>query len=349
MMFRLLLICLLTLGASWAKSPIGGGNKSINLKVVTTNFENHFDHLHDAGKEDFTYLPLVVKRTLPEALAWCENQTGYYRESCFNLDWTEEVFERKSQRIAEVMNGVFFPSQPDVIVVQEVENMNALESVARKLGPKYRAVLIEGPDERGIDTGVITRLNVLSSQLHSFNTVSGRPTRGILEVVVQAGNYKVTVLANHWPSQNNPDGNRMNAGEKLLQAAKAAQKRSDLVIAAGDFNTSSDDELNALETYVYPNFLDAESSARRLGVKFEAQASYSHRGVWASLDHIFLMKGSRLTRKVDFSQVSLYTEQGKLIENYVFQGRNESRPVRYDHETGEGYSDHLPLAMTIKL
>lgn len=343
-MLRFLIVSLLLVSFAHAK----GKGPSSQLRLLTTNFENLFDATHDAGKEDFTYLPLAVKRAMPEAMAWCERQTGFYREECFNLDWTQATLDKKVARIAQVIKGSMGQAMPDVIVVQEVENLNVLNMVARALGSQFRAILIEGPDERGIDTGMITRLPVQSSKLHSFQTSTGRATRGILEVVVRVGRKNVTVLSNHWPSQSNPDVDRMLAGQLLLKVATAAQRRTDLVIAAGDFNTAEDDQQNALETLVLPAFWDAEAEAVAAGVELGAPATYSYKGVWASLDHIFIMKDSS-RRAPDFSHVSIYTENGRMIENYTYQGRNESRPVRYDHVTGTGYSDHLPMSMIIKL
>ena len=341
-MIRFFLMSLLLVSFAHAK-----GKGTPQIRLLTTNFENLFDATHDAGKEDYTYLPLTVKRAMPEAMAWCEKQTGFYREECFNLDWTAEVVATKVARIAQVIKGSMGSSLPDVIVVQEVENLNVLSMVARALGPQFRAILIEGPDERGIDTGMITRLPVNSSKLHSFQTSTGRQTRGILEVVLRVGRKSATILSNHWPSQSNPDADRMLAGQLLLKVAGAAQRQTDLVVAAGDFNTAEDDVLNALKTLVLPAFWDAEAEAVAAGVNLDAPATYSYKGVWASLDHIFIMKGNS-RRAPDFSRVSIYTENGNMIESYTYQGRTESRPVRYDAETGKGYSDHLPMSMVIK-
>ncbi len=341
---RFLWISLLVLSAS-----AYAGRSRPNFKIVTSNFENLFDAIHDEGKKDFTYLPLAVKQVMPEAQAFCESMGGFFRIECFTLDWTNKAVEQKVARISEVMTRVFAPQMPDVVVVQEVENMNALSMVAKAMGSRYQAVLIEGADERGIDTGFITSLPILNTKLHAFPTQSGRPTRGILELVVRLNRKKVTIFANHWPSQANPDADRMIAGETLLKLAKAAKKRSDLVILAGDFNTALDDEQNALSTYILPHFYDAEAEARSLGVPFTALASYSHRGVWHSLDHIFVMKGSRVVKQSDFQKVSIFTDNGSLIENYEFRGNQESRPIRYQPTTGLGFSDHLPVALELDI
>ncbi len=343
MLRPLLLVLALASTLAHAKRP-----SRLPVNILTTNFENLFDSTHDRGKTDYTYLPLAVKRAWPRAMAWCESQTGFYREECLTLDWTPERVNRKVARIAEVLKGAMAPGLPDVVVVQEVENRRVLARVARALGPEYRAVLIEGPDERGIDTGVITRLRVLRQRLHPITTPSGEKTRGILEVDLAVGSKRMTVLANHWPSQSNPDVDRMAAGSKLLEVARAAERRSSLVIAAGDFNTAADDELDALESLILPAFWDVEAEAVRTGVDLGALATYSYRGVWASLDHIFIMK-SRPYDAADYASAFIYTEQGRMIEEYEYRGVRETRPIRYNMMEGTGYSDHLPMGLTLRL
>lgn len=342
-MLHWILIALLTTSGAFAK-----GKGKNQLRILTTNLENLFDTTHDEGKDDYTFLPLVVKRAMPEAMAWCEAQTGFYREECLTLDWTPSVLNQKLARIESVIRSSMAPALPDVIVVQEVENLSVLSMVARSLGPHYRAVLIDGRDERGIDTGVITRLQVRSSKLHEISTTSRRPTRGILEVKLQFGRKTVTVFTNHWPSQSNPDADRIQAGEVLLKAAEIAQENSDLIIAAGDFNTAADDVENALTSLILPHFWDAEAEARALGVDLGAAATYSYKGVWASLDHIFILKSPGV-KKPDFSQVKIFSDEGRMVEHYIFDGKAQSRPRRYDPKTGMGYSDHLPLGLTIKI
>ena len=341
-MLRIFLVLVLSTGIVFAEQADN------SLKIVSTNFENLFDAKHDEGKIDFTYLPLSVKTANPDAMAYCNSLTGFYKEECLTLDWTQARVDRKIKRIAQVLTGMWAPGLPDIIAVQEVENIGVLSKVAKAIGPDFKAVLIEGPDERGIDTAIITRLPIISSKLHNFETSSGRLTRGILEVNLRAGTKRVTVFVNHWPSQSNPDEDRMLAGQLLVKIATVAQKKSDLVIASGDFNTAADDTMNALETLINPLFFDAEDEAKKQGVKLGAAATYSFRGVWASLDHVYIMKNGR-TKAPDFSKAFIYTENNKLIENYTYQGKPESRPLRYNIDTGAGYSDHLPFGLTLKL
>ena len=45
--------------------------QAARVSLMTWNVENLFDTEHDAGKQDFAYLPLSVKRAHPEYLASC--------------------------------------------------------------------------------------------------------------------------------------------------------------------------------------------------------------------------------------------------------------------------------------
>ena len=58
-------------------------NSYANLKIITYNTHNLFDHLHDLGKEDFTYTPLNT----PGRLEYCSTITNerYQKECLENL------------------------------------------------------------------------------------------------------------------------------------------------------------------------------------------------------------------------------------------------------------------------
>lgn len=64
-------------------------------------------------------------------------------------------------------------SNADFIVLQEVDNLKVLlEFIERKLGGKYRAILIEGNDERGIDTaGLIKKGSPFDVEFRSHRNV----------------------------------------------------------------------------------------------------------------------------------------------------------------------------------
>lgn len=329
----------LLLGATLGSAPA----LAASLNLVTYNVENLFDWTHDPGKQDFTYLPLAVKRESREVQEFCAVQPQQYQAECYNLDWSEETVARKLRQLTRVLASSFADGV-DVAVVQEVENLNVLSMLAQRLGPAYNAYLVEGPDERGIDVGIITRLPVSKVELREFAIPSGRRTRGILRVDVTKHGKLVTVLANHWPSQSNPDADRMAAADTVVQMSLEAQA-SDLVVAAGDFNTADDDVLDGIKERLLPIFYDAAAEARSGGMDLWP-GTYNFRGVWGSLDRIFVLKSSR-TRVQSWQ--SVFIDHEGLLETRVFNGTPELHPRRFSTQSGEGFSDHLPLRMSIEL
>lgn len=311
------------------------------LKVMQYNVENFFDTKFDSGTSDYTYLPLTVKKTLPNHSKLCKQMgsQNFVRE-CLNLDWNELKFNHKAQNVAKVIRSFdTTESGADIVILQEVENLNVLDAIIAQglsnLGYVSK-VLIDGDDDRGIDVAVISKFPVISAERHPILINGTRlDTRGILEVHLNVDGKKVVVFANHWPSQSNPTAQRVASAEVLSERAESVN--ADLIIAAGDFNTLSSESpypFNSLK-----NFDDAEAEARRLGVKMNGGTHY-YQGEWSSLDHIFIHRNSTMTSNFQKFQI--------LDRSFLL--RKDSRsgdmiPYRSNHQNGEGFSDHLPMGM----
>jgi endonuclease/exonuclease/phosphatase family metal-dependent hydrolase len=313
--------------------------KAKTLKVMEYNVENFFDTKFDEGTSDYTYLPLAVKRTLPGHAQACKGMgNDRFVQECLKLDWTDAKFAKKAMNVAKAIKAYDDTGKgPDIIIVEEVENLNVLNSIVAKglanLGYVTK-VLIEGDDTRGIDVGVISKFPVISAKRYPIvhNGVK-LDTRGILEVFLNVSGKKVVVYANHWPSQSNPAAQRVTSAKVLADLAEKAS--ADLVIAAGDFNTIDSDSPNPFA--VLKNFEDAEGEARRLGVPMHGGTHY-YLGEWKSLDHIFIHKKSSI--KVDLNTFQIMNRDFLLKK----AGR-EMVPYRANAQTGEGFSDHLPMGV----
>ena len=218
-----------------------------------------------------------------------------------------------------------------------------------KLGYKYFS-LIEGPDIRGIDIGMISKYPIIKQKYHNIDitSYSSRPTRGILEVVYKIGNKKLTVFGNHWPSQRNKDETRLIASQLLNKIA--LKSNSDIVVATGDFNTKDDDSPNGLKLNIHPIFTDVELYTRSR-VKVLAPGTHFYRGDWSSLDKIFILKSSLSLKKVtilhnDFEIIYknfMLTSKNWFNQNTRTTEVNKDIPFRFNPLTGRGYSDHLPI------
>jgi len=153
--------------SSFKKKELVQVNDS-EIVIMTYNLENLFDTKDDPGKNDEEFLPKSVKKsTYYQNLCFTKSQERFKQE-CLGKDWSETIYKRKISRLVDVISRVNNGKGPDVLVVQEVENLNALTDLAKAMPQfNYQTVeLIEGPDTRGIDVGILSRLPKKSSELH---------------------------------------------------------------------------------------------------------------------------------------------------------------------------------------
>jgi uncharacterized protein len=89
---------------------------------------------------------------------------------------------------------------PDVVAVQEVETLGALQDLAAQpelIAAGYRAVLVEGADARGLDTGLLYRADRLALRSFEARPASGVAGRAplVVRLTTAAGGQDVTVIA----------------------------------------------------------------------------------------------------------------------------------------------------------
>lgn len=145
-------------------------------------------------------------------------------------------------------------SEPDVLVVQEVENLHTLRNFNHEYLDDYfdQMVLIDGNDPRGIDVGVLVRRaagTVIGVRSHIDDELQGRSvvrsanrgfgylakgavfSRDCLEVDIDVAGTVITVLANHLKAQ---DGTPASVRRRLTQSQAVASIVS-ANVAAGRF------------------------------------------------------------------------------------------------------------------
>lgn len=233
---------------TFANNSLGDpGATDRTITVMSYNVENLFDAEHDPGKEDYHYLPA----THPEKTN-CASVSPRYRQSCFESDWTDERIGWKLNQIKKVFTAM--GTLPDILGVQEVENLNILTRLGNHLGFD-RVILEEGPDRRGIDVGLLFNETKLEYVGHQSYAIDGpefevKPTRDILAVYFRiralgSTSPVIGVYVNHWPSQGNPSSKRVIAAEKLKNYMLIDKNRFGAdrfhAVILGDFNTVPDD------------------------------------------------------------------------------------------------------------
>ncbi len=323
------------------------------------NVENLFDATDDgANQEDPAYLPLEVKKRW--TINKCLGRVGFYLTLCEELDWTQEKYEAKLQKIAKVLLN-YNSGGADVISFEELENRRVISDLWTKyLKPKgYRTLVhFESSSSRGIDVGIVSRLTLIEAKVYPVDVPSSHPTRDIVETRLQLESGKeLRVAANHWPSQKNSNEDRLKAAEVLKTLARKARSQGAYFVAMGDFNTIPEEVPNPIEDNVADNVLRNQirplvDIQNYLGLEW---GSYFYKGKWQPLDRFLVSKnlfGNRSPVKVDLKSFSIFAPAYLLKKKSILDPQTGKTteyvvPFRYDPMTGEGYSDHLPIVLKI--
>lgn len=283
------------------------------FRVATWNIENAFDTVHDEGKDDYEFLPQAERR------------------------WHSGRYWRKLRGITQTLAAMELPA---LVGFQEVENDTVLRDLTRRtaLWPaRYKYVITDSPDERGVDVALLYNPKVFSllswhavripSQEHGL-----RPTRDILVANGMVGKDTLYVCVVHLPSRRSNDAatrqNRTLAVNTLCNILDSLKGRK--VMIMGDFNAEPGDEIFTSLSQRLITLMPTDKK-----ILNDKRGTYYFRGVWGYLDHILASP--------ELHRHSL----GKATEyRFPWLLRTEKQiPHRTYGGTSYlgGLSDHLPL------
>ena len=284
------------------------------FRVATWNIENAFDTVHDEGKDDLEFLPHAERR------------------------WHSGRYWRKLRGITQTLAAMELPA---LVGFQEVENDTVLRDLTRRTAlwsARYKYVITDSPDERGVDVALLYNPKVFS--LLSWHTVripsqehGLRPTRDILVANGMVGKDTLHVCVVHLPSRRNNDAatrqNRTLAVHTLCNIMDSLKGRK--VMIMGDFNAEPGDEIFTSLSQRLITLMPTDKKTLN-----DKRGTYYFRGVWGYLDHILVSP--------ELHRHSL----GKATEcRFPWLLRTEKQiPHRTYGGTSYlgGLSDHLPLS-----
>lgn len=323
------------------------------VTIMTFNVENLFDTEDDPGKDDRTFLPLEMKQTAEHRQACAEIEVARWRRQCLEWDWSEDILDRKLSLVAAAILQVDDGRGPDIVALQEIENIDVLERLRRDYlaGAGYRrSVLIEGPDARGIDVAFLTRLELAEAPaLHripfgDFGVERVADTRGILEATFRLPDGTLlTGYAVHFPAPYHPTEMRI-AAYQYLNVLKSTLPEDRPAFAAGDFNTTSleDREQNMLERFARPHWTVVHEYCD--GCK--GTSYYPPDDSWSFLDMILWSPGEARGAEARWQ---LAENSVRIANRTRDQVTAEGTPARFRLPGSTGVSDHWPLVFAIEL
>ncbi len=339
-LFFVALTLLLTTGASQAQK------KFSVYGVGFYNLENLFDTCHDAGKNDYEYLPDGANR------------------------WTGLKYSSKLKNMARVLSEMGTDKLPGVgcaaIGVSEVENAKCLEDLCNQEPLKaknFKYLLLEGPDRRGVDCGLVYNPKLfqvrdvkLVPYIYILPEDSARATRGFLTVSGTLAGEHVAIVVNHLPSRGATSFYREEGGRQIRLVVDSLVKADPNVkiLVMGDMNDDPQDKSMAEALVAKRKMKDVPNEPGGLwnpwwDVLASGTGTLQYDGKWNLFDQI-IVSNALLDRdgKKDYKTLKLWNYQ-IFRRDYLFQkeGKYKGNTLR-THAGGawlNGYSDHLPTVV----
>ena len=285
------------------------------LRIICYNVENFFDYEHDTLKNDYSFLP-----------------DGDHH-------WTYHKYQTKLDQIARVIVNISGWESAALVGLCEVENARCLSDLCYRLKRfHYKYVHYESRDERGIDVALLydsTKIKVLDSSPFRVD-LNGDNTRDILYVsALIHGQDTLHAMVCHLPSRL---GGGAASEWKRTAAKQVIQQQIDSIlqiqpkakiVVMGDMNGEAKNNLSEMENMM-------------IELEQMGQGTHKYQGIWSCLDQFYVSEKMKEQCIVQiFSPEWLLEEDTKYLDyqpNRTFVG------FRYHG----GYSDHLPIVLTIQ-
>ena len=269
--------------------------------------------------------------------------------------WTYGRLLKKLNHTYKVIAGVGEWQPPAVIGLAEVENHYVLETLLQETPLHrfgYEIIHQDSPDARGIDVAILYRpdlFKVLQQEFIGVELPNERTTRDILYVAGMVGQVDtIHLYINHWPSRYSgtkvSDPSRMAAAETLKSHIKSILVKDPeaKVLVTGDFNDSPEDASIQM--------LQERTGLRNIS-SYKNEGTHKHQGEWGLLDQWLVTDSWFEKNKGCYIQDGVgkvYAEEWLLEEDVTHLGFKPSRTyVGFKYQGG--FSDHLPVYLTIKL
>lgn len=303
------------------------------------NVENLYDTLNDPKKIDEEFLPDGTNA------------------------WTGARYWEKINHMSKVIAEMATDATPEglsILGLCEIENKNCLDDLAKDPQLKsrnYQTILVEGPDARGVDPGLMYNpkhfkvIKVVTYQV-TLPTDSGHKTRDQLVVSGSFFGEPLSIIVNHWPSRRGGElasrPNRIAAAEICRRIADSITKLNpeNKVIIMGDFNDDPPNESIKKHLNTYGKLKDAAD-----GKYFNPMEPLYKQGIgtlaWADSWNLF--DQTILNKPLIPSGYKTFQYYKAVVFNKPYLksdfGNFKGYPFRtYSGGTyTAGYSDHFPV------
>lgn len=312
-----------------------GSDAQIICKVMFYNTENLFDAVNDSTTDDEEFLPDGARK------------------------WTNSRYHKKLDAVSRVIIAAGGWQIPDVVGLCEVENNQVItdlteHGILAEIG--YSFIHYDSPDSRGIDICMLYRPEKVKILTHESWKIplpdnNALKLRDILFVKTLIGTDTVDFIFCHWPSRR--DGMLASSEKRDIVAEFTGLKLDSVynhsggtekIILMGDLNSSPADE-TVLKVAEMGRLVNLTT-----GLSQEGKGSYRFRGVWEMIDQVLVsesvIKEYHRENTGCMPEVSVAALNFLMEDDPDYPGQRPFSTYR-EYKWQGGYSDHLPVLLTI--
>ena len=278
-------------------------------------------------------------------------------------NWTEEAYQSKLKNLAWVIAQV----KPDILGVAEVENRRVLVDLQQTLKKEHafeipEIIHREGPDYRGIEVAILSRLKP-----ESMAWLPGNPSgREMACGVFQKGGASFTIVMCHWKSKIVPKGTTEQAvtAQRVHEASvvrtfldgQLRQNPNVALLVMGDFNEDFASPTLTRHALFLTDRAKLKSSPAALynlaaDLPESKRGTYRYKQHWEAIDSIsvsqpMLAPLSPGAWTVEPNAYTVYRDSRLVDKNGNPKGFRAVVPKDRERYT-YGYSDHLPVTVEL--
>ena len=282
------------------------------------------------------------------------------------VGWDDALLDAKLGQLSRVIRSLNAGRGPDILGVCEVENKAVLEKLVAKIvqdgGRKYEIAHADTGDNRGIDVAFLydpAMAETSPDQMFQHWIVKRYATRELFQVNFKIDGKVLVLVGNHWPSrtagQYESEPFRMIAGETLSYWIGRIQEelgKDTPILALGDFN---DEPFNrAITEYALSSNDGHQVLAGQnpyllnLMWPFLAAGTGSHffDGRWNMLDQIMVSRGI-VGGNSGWKVRGQARIEGLPLMAHPTKPGPRRFGIRPNERDRDGFSDHLPVSVTL--
>ena len=264
--------------------------------------------------------------------------------------------------LAKVMKNMNEGKAPDVIGLEEVENIMVCKYIAYEFTDRdYIICHRQSPDKRGIDNALLYDRNVLdvvSIEAIHVDIPNGNPTRDILYVSLKHKESGDTLhfFVNHWPSRRGgvefSEPNRIAAAKILRNKLDSLQNYNPNaeIIIMGDFNDEPDNKSIKEVLQGYPGtYVNGKNELINLAAdKYnEGEGTLLYKSDWSMLDQIIISSSFMNSKKFELIPESFLIVKPDFMIQKEGKYAGSPKPTYGGKKYLGGFSDHFPVAFRI--